>query len=97
MTARNVSLTNHLAAFLDSQVTSGRHQNASEVVREALRRYETELRLEQEEIAAIREVIREGRAAITRGDFTLVAGEDDRKALRDRLNRRVPGMEHGQG
>jgi antitoxin ParD1/3/4 len=96
MSARNVSLTDHLAAFLDSQVTSGRHQNASEVVREALRRYEFELRLEQEEVAAIREVIREGRAAITRGDFTLVDGEDDREALRARLSRRSADVEHGQ-
>ena len=45
MSARNVSLTEHLASFVDQQVAAGRHQSASEVVREALRRYEEEIAL----------------------------------------------------
>ena len=43
MAGRNVSLASRLSDFVDHQVGSGRHQNASEVVREALRRYETAL------------------------------------------------------
>lgn len=40
MAARSVELTEHLSRFVDEQVRCGRHQNVSEVVREALRRYE---------------------------------------------------------
>jgi putative addiction module CopG family antidote len=51
MPARNVNLTDHLAEFIDASVDSGRFQNASEVVREALRlleerQGEDELKLE---------------------------------------------------
>ena len=46
MAGRNFSLTEPLSDFVDRQVASGRHQNASEVVREALRRYEGEVERE---------------------------------------------------
>jgi antitoxin ParD1/3/4 len=36
-TALNVSLTPHLERFVNSRVSSGRYQSASEVVREGLR------------------------------------------------------------
>jgi antitoxin ParD1/3/4 len=93
MSARNVNLTDYLNTFVDSQVDSGRHQNASEVVREALRRYDTALIAETERVKAIRHVIQEGRAAIARGDFTTIATERDTEALFSRLTRRdaVPG------
>lgn len=77
MTGRNFSLTPRLSTFIDRQVGSGRHQNASEVVREALRRYEDALSDERARIAAIRAAIREGREDIARGDYTLVDTEDD--------------------
>lgn len=88
MAARNVNLTDHLAAFVDGQVDSGRHQNASEVVREALRRYQGDVAAEEERLEAIRAVIREGREAIARGDFTTVSGPGDAEALLGRLTRR---------
>ena len=37
MPTRNVVLTDHQAALVEQLVTSGRYQNASEVLREALR------------------------------------------------------------
>ena len=90
MSGRNVSLTDHLSSFVDVQVENGRHQNASEVVREALRRYENDLSAEHERVAAIRDVICGGRAAVARGDFTVVATSDDSAALLSRLTRRAP-------
>ncbi len=68
-----MNLTDHLSLFVENQVQIGRHQNASEVVREALRRYEDAIAAEHERLEAIRYVIREEREAITRGDFTIVA------------------------
>lgn len=85
MAARNVNLTDHLSAFVDEQVGSGRHQNASEVIREALRRYEDHLRAERERVEAIRTVICDGRDAIARGDFSTVHGTGDAEALLARL------------
>jgi antitoxin ParD1/3/4 len=89
MAARNVSLTEHLASFVDRQVTTGRHQNASEVVREALRRYESELAAEQACIEMIRGIAREGREAIKRGDYALIDAEEARDALYRRVTGRV--------
>ena len=75
MAARNVSLTDHLASFVDRQVTSGRHQNASEVVREALRLMEKLEQQEAEKLKLLRQAWQEG---IDSGD----AGELDFKALK---------------
>lgn len=43
----NVSLTPELVAFVAAQVASGHYVSASEVVRTALRRLESEVRTEQ--------------------------------------------------
>jgi antitoxin ParD1/3/4 len=87
MSGRNISLTDRLASFIDTQVENGRHQNASEVVREALRRYEDEIATERAGIAAIRAAAEEGLTAIVRGDFIVVRGEQGSGDLLDRLNR----------
>jgi antitoxin ParD1/3/4 len=87
MAGRNISLTDQLARFVDRQVKTGRHQSASEVVREALRRYESELAAEQACVAMIRELARDGRSAIARGDYSLIDGAE----ARDALFRRVTG------
>lgn len=76
-TARNVSLTEPLNRFIDRQVERGRHQNASEVVREALRRYESELAEDDARVEALRVIAAEGRQAIERGDYVTLSSEDD--------------------
>lgn len=81
MAGRNFSLTPPLSNFVDRQVGSGRHQNASEVVREALRRYEATLLEDEARVAAIRAAIQEGREDIVRGDYTLVETSDDADQL----------------
>ncbi|WP_372396006.1 type II toxin-antitoxin system ParD family antitoxin [Azospirillum sp. HJ39] len=91
MGGRNFSLTDRLSAFVDRQVEDGRHQNASEVVREALRRYQDDLEAERASLAAIEAVAERGVSAIEGGEFRLVAGGEDRRALLDDLNRRAAG------
>ncbi|AWK89438.1 type II toxin-antitoxin system ParD family antitoxin [Azospirillum thermophilum] len=91
MGGRNFSLTERLSEFIDQQVEDGRHQNASEVVREALRRYQDDLEAERASLAAIEAVADRGIAALERGDFRLVNGEEDRRALLADLNRRASG------
>lgn len=86
MSGRNINLTDRLASFIDAQVKAGRHQNASEVVREALRRYEDDVEAERASLAAIRVVAEEGMAAIERGDFVTIRGKKGSRELLDRLN-----------
>jgi len=86
MSGRNFSLTPHLSQFIDTEVTSGRHQNASEVVREALRRYEDDVLVERANLAAIEAIAEEGLACIERGDFIHVKGQEGARALLDRWN-----------
>lgn len=89
MSGRNFSLTDHLSAFVDAQVKAGRHQSASEVVREALRRYEDDILAEQASLAVIEKVAEEGIAAIERGEFTVIRGREGSRALLERLNKRA--------
>jgi antitoxin ParD1/3/4 len=89
MSGRNFSLTDRLSGFIDREVTSGRHQNASEVVREALRRYEDDIAAEKASLVAIEKIADKGISAIESGDFTHINGPDGSRALLDRLNARV--------
>lgn len=67
MPTRNVVLTDHQTNFVEELVTSGRYQNASEVLREGLRlieRRESEAGLR---LAALRKAARIGIADIDAG------------------------------
>ena len=70
--ARTVSLTEHQQHFLDAQVAAGRHGSSSEVVREALRRYEDDVLREEAHLAYLRRLGDEGQAAHDRGDYVTV-------------------------
>src|SRR2546422_648648 len=89
MSGRNFSLTERLSFFVNSQVKTGRHQNASEVVREALRRYEDDIACEEAHLDEIRAAAATGIAAIERGDYVTIATPRDARALRDRINARA--------
>jgi len=79
MPTRNVNLTPELDRFVLSRVESGRFENASEVVRAALRTLERDERLYEAKLEALRAAIDEGDASgIAEGDvFTQI-----REALR---------------
>ena len=86
MDQMNVSITERLAGFVKHKVASGRYNNASEVVREALRRMEEEdqraLRLADPtvedvladlsaaQIESIRSRVLAGIEAVEKGEFT---------------------------
>lgn len=88
MDQMNVSITDQLAGFVRDKVKSGRYNNASEVVRDALRRMEDEenraLRLAKPSAADLvadltmeqQESIRQRvRATIAGGEFTEYEGQ----------------------
>jgi len=60
MPTRNVNLTPELDRFVHSRIKAGRYDNASEVVRAALRSLEREEQEHEAKLAALRQAIDEG-------------------------------------
>ena len=67
---RNFSLTDALGSFVDRQVAAGRHVSGSEVVREALRRYESDVQREEAHLNYLRNLADRGEADIAAGHYT---------------------------
>lgn len=63
MPTRNVNLTDELDRFILTKVKSGRYENASEVVRAALRNLEREDQEFEAKMTALRAAIDEGDAS----------------------------------
>ena len=63
MPTRNVNLTDELDRFVISKVKSGRYENASEVVRAALRTLERDEQEYEAKLSALRSAIAEGEAS----------------------------------
>lgn len=67
MPTRNVVLTDHQASLVERLVSSGRYQNASEVLREGLRLIEDREAQDNARLQALREAARVGMADIHAG------------------------------
>jgi len=80
MPTRNVNLTAELDRFVLTKVKSGRYENASEVIRAALRTLERDEREYEAKLTALR-------AAVDEGDASGVAGGDVFSRVRKTLNR----------
>lgn len=63
MPTRNVNLTDELDKFIVSQIENGRYENASEVVRCALRNLEREEQQYAAKIALLRDAVDKGEAS----------------------------------
>ncbi len=79
MPTRNVNLTDELDQFVLAKVESGRYENASEVVRAALRILEREEQRYEAKLAALR-------TAIDEGDASGIAEENVFERVREKLN-----------
>jgi antitoxin ParD1/3/4 len=79
----NVSITSHFSKFIRGKVKSGRYTNASEVVRDALRRLEQEDLLQEQVVIAdpddAAEKILEGWASIQQGRGTQIESDAELK------------------
>ncbi len=69
MPTRNVVLTNHQASFVEQLVSSGRYQNASEVLREGLRLVEQREAEDASRLEALRSAVKVGIDDIDAGRF----------------------------
>lgn len=72
MPTRNVNLTAEQDAFIEQAVRSGRYQNASEAMRDALRRLQHHLQAEELELERLRLAIRAGVEALDNGAYSEV-------------------------
>jgi antitoxin ParD1/3/4 len=79
MPTRNVNLTDELDRFVLSKVESGRYENASEVIRAALRTLERDEQEYEAKLTALR-------AAIEAGDASGVAKNNVFARVRKSLN-----------
>lgn len=69
MPTRNVVLTDHQASLVEQLVSSGRYQNASEVLREGLRLVEQREAEDASRLEALRSAIRVGVEDVEAGRF----------------------------
>ena len=81
MPTRNVNLTDELDRFVLEKVESGRYENASEVVRAALRNLDREEQLYEAKLAALR-------ASVDEGDASGIAEGSPFARVRETLNLR---------
>jgi antitoxin ParD1/3/4 len=104
MDQMNVSITDRLAGYVRKKVKSGRYNNASEVVRDALRRMEDEdaraVRLASptvedmvsdltgEQLEGIRHRVRASIQAIDAGEYKVYEGREGLKRLADGVKAR---------
>ena len=79
MPTRNISLTPELDSFITAKIENGRYENASEVVRAALRTLQREEQQYETKLAALR-------AAIDEGDASGVSDGDPFERVREALN-----------
>jgi antitoxin ParD1/3/4 len=78
MPTRNINLTDHFDNFVERQVSSGRYQNASEIVREALRLLESQEEERKAKLKAIRQAAKQGFDELDQGQGVVI---ESKKAL----------------
>jgi antitoxin ParD1/3/4 len=82
MPTRNIVLTNHQASFVERLVSTGRYQNASEVLREGLRMVEQREAEDASRLEALRNAVNVGIADFNQERY---ATFDSAAQLRDHL------------
>jgi antitoxin ParD1/3/4 len=83
MPTRNVNLTPEQDDFVEESIRTGRYQNASEAMRDAVRSLQQRLREDELKLDLLRARIGAGMAALADGDFVDVEDDDLDAALDD--------------
>lgn len=73
---RNINLTPEQDAFVEELVRSGRYQNASEALRDALRGLQQRWREDDLKLDILRMELQAGMDSLDQGRFTEIRGED---------------------
>lgn len=84
MPTRNVNLTDHYDQFVEEQVGAGKYQNASEVLRAALRLLEQHFQTEEQRLTILKKLATDGFASLDQGQGLSLTGD---KQLSDAIGR----------
>jgi antitoxin ParD1/3/4 len=76
MPTRNVNLTAEQDAFVEEVVRTGKYQNASEAMRDAVRALQHRLKTDELKLDLLRTQVKAGLDALERGSFTEVDDAD---------------------
>ena len=87
MPTRNVNLTAEQDEFVDALVRSGKYQNASEAVRDAVRGLQQRWQQDELKLDLLRAQIKAGIDALDRGAYTEIDDADLDAALDDLASR----------
>ena len=100
MPTRNVHLSEHMEAFIEAGINSGRYRNASEVVREGLRLLEAREEEDRVKIEWLRSAAKEGFEAGARGDFVGLNSPEEVDAILGQIHEEIAAeltAERGRG
>ena len=89
MPTRNVVLTDHQALLVENLVSSGRYQNASEVLRDGLRLIEQREAEDASRLEALRGAVRVGAADMERGRYTALDSSESLEKHLSALTRKA--------
>lgn len=92
MSTRNVTLTDHFDEFVDEQVTTGRFQDASEVLRAGLHLLERQTREDEEKLSLLRKLAAEGAEQLDQGQGIVLNGEQELAEFMNALGRRAASV-----
>jgi antitoxin ParD1/3/4 len=81
MPTRNINLTTEQDAFIDDVVRTGKYQNASEAMRDAVRGLQMRVKTDDLKLELLRAQVKAGLDALERGDYTEVDDADLDAAL----------------
>lgn len=96
MPTRNIVLTDRQTGLIERLVSSGRYQNASEVLREGLRLVESREAEQKVRLKALREAARVGIADAESGHLRSFTSRTDLKAHLDVLAHRATDRNRGR-
>ena len=92
LAAATITLTSEMAEAVRGALSEGAYASTSEIIREALRDWQTKRTLQQRELEALRAGVRRGEADIAAGRVHDFDPERIIKKGRKRLARRAPSV-----
>jgi antitoxin ParD1/3/4 len=90
MPTRNVVLTSHQAKLIEKLVSSGRYQNASEVLREGLRLIEAKAQEDKARLQALRDAVQLGIDDLEAGRYRDFGSIEDLGKYLDETSEKKP-------
>ena len=94
MPTRNLVLSDHQHALVETLVRLGRYQNASEVLRDGLRLIEARERMEQAKLKLLKQAARQGWKDVAAGRYVDVA-DDQLEEFMGQMGRRAAERAEG--